>query len=165
MSTTEQVMTTDEFVEEYLEHYGVKGMKWGVRKQRDDGSPRRKLTPNQKKAIVGGVVAVGAITAMVVLGKQGKLPVDQIVNAGRALKSSPRSTIDPAVVKKRTADGEAAVKRMAEQAAFKKIVAEMDADFARAHKEQTEFMLKTAPGYNPRSNEFTPSYERDRLRG
>lgn len=29
---TQQVMATDDFLEEYFEHHGVKGMKWGQRK-------------------------------------------------------------------------------------------------------------------------------------
>jgi vacuolar-type H+-ATPase subunit H len=32
---TEQVMATEEFVDDILAHYGVKGMRWGVRKQRN----------------------------------------------------------------------------------------------------------------------------------
>lgn len=48
-------MTVKEYqwdaLEEYrdsLEHYGVKGMKWGVRKERDKGTGQRKASANQK---------------------------------------------------------------------------------------------------------------------
>ena len=42
-------------VETYLEHFGVKGMKWGVRKKRDQGSDssspkKKKLTRQEVKA-------------------------------------------------------------------------------------------------------------------
>lgn len=42
---TEQVMTTEEFVGDFLEHYGVKGMRWGQRKARnaDIKSARRRI--------------------------------------------------------------------------------------------------------------------------
>lgn len=48
---TEQVMTTDEFVGQYLEHYGVKGMRWGQRKTRnaDIKAARRRLDRQSAK--------------------------------------------------------------------------------------------------------------------
>lgn len=69
-------------------HYGVLGMKWGVRKQRESsgtgrGNGRRKLTAKQKKiirnvaigagtaALAGGAIAGGAIAYQKLGGKAG----------------------------------------------------------------------------------------------
>lgn len=54
-------------VENFLSHYGVRGQKWGVRKQRLHGSGRRPVgrltvtrrTFGQRVAVVGGGVAAG----------------------------------------------------------------------------------------------------------
>lgn len=69
----------------YLSHVGVKGMKWGVRKQRDssgEGSPKRKkppLTTEQKlrRVQIGLVVAGGILTAA------------SIIQANRSVKIGP----------------------------------------------------------------------------
>jgi hypothetical protein len=57
-------------VEEFLEHFGVKGMKWGVRKDRSGASGQSSSNPGSdhaklKKAakIGGGVLAAAAVTA------------------------------------------------------------------------------------------------------
>lgn len=48
-----------------LYHYGVKGMKWGVRHDRQPtGNRRRGLTDKQKKAIKVGAIAIGSALAM-----------------------------------------------------------------------------------------------------
>lgn len=56
----------------YLEHYGVKGMKWGVRKNRGERTPEQQARRDKAKsvakkaavglAVVGGAVAVGYAT-------------------------------------------------------------------------------------------------------
>jgi hypothetical protein len=51
MSVAEQVMTTEAFVGEYLEHYGVKGMKWGVRKRYLE--KRDKIASRQERVASG----------------------------------------------------------------------------------------------------------------
>lgn len=58
--------------DDYLEHYGVKGMKWGVRKDRRERTPEQKARRDKAKsvakkaavglAVVGGAVAVGYAT-------------------------------------------------------------------------------------------------------
>ena len=58
--------------DDYLEHYGVKGMKWGVRKDRGDRTPEQQARRDKAKsvakkaavglAVVGGAVAVGYAT-------------------------------------------------------------------------------------------------------
>lgn len=84
--STVQVMTPDDF----LEHYGVKGMKWGVRKEREP------LTRKQKTAIVAGsAVVVGAAAAAIVLGSTGRLPTSQIqtaVSAAAKVRGALRAT-------------------------------------------------------------------------
>lgn len=54
----------------YLAHYGVKGMKWGVRHdtprvgvKRKTSSKKSKLTPKQKKILMYGAIGVGAVLA------------------------------------------------------------------------------------------------------
>ena len=37
-------------MEEYIEHHGVKGMRWGVRKQKTSGIGRKKLNSKQSNA-------------------------------------------------------------------------------------------------------------------
>lgn len=55
---------------DYLVHYGVKGMKWGVRHdtprvgvKRKTSSKKSKLTPKQKKILMYGAIGVGAVLA------------------------------------------------------------------------------------------------------
>ena len=58
--------------ENYLEHYGVKGMKWGVQKERGERTPEQQARRDKAKsvakkaavglAVVGGAVAVGYAT-------------------------------------------------------------------------------------------------------
>lgn len=62
-------------VDEYLAHFGVKGMKWGVRKEyssSENQTNHRKLTKNQKRAVIGvtAAVAVGAIVAAGILANK-----------------------------------------------------------------------------------------------
>jgi hypothetical protein len=55
----------------YLEHFGVKGMRWGHRKQRESGErspPKKKLTPEQRQrririafAVASGAIFVGQV--------------------------------------------------------------------------------------------------------
>lgn len=69
--------------ETYLEHYGVKGMKWGIRRDRS-GSREKRLTKEQKTklkkaAIISGslLVAAGTVYAGHTLAKNGKLPLSK----------------------------------------------------------------------------------------
>lgn len=78
----------------YLAHYGVKGMKWGRRKN-DDGSGREPRTSEEKKAIAKKVAiasgtllaAAGAAYAIHTLNKNGNLKVSDL-------------KVDPSVKKK-----------------------------------------------------------------
>lgn len=55
-----------------LKHYGVKGMRWGVRRNRNNNStsngatkPKKTLTSSQKKKLVRAGIAVGTVAAAV----------------------------------------------------------------------------------------------------
>ena len=79
--------------EDFLAHFGTKGMHWGIRKDNDSGnkpkteqekqdaSARRKAIA-KKVAIGAGILLVVAGTAAVVytLNKNGKLPVSSLKN-------------------------------------------------------------------------------------
>lgn len=57
-------------VDDFLMHYGVKGMRWG---KRQSSEPRTPLTRKQKIAIavgVGSTVAVGAVIALSIMDKK-----------------------------------------------------------------------------------------------
>ena len=86
---------------EHLEHYGVKGMKWGQRKSRDSGEStqksRRQLTDAQKKALkaaaIGTAVIGGAFLAKSVLGVPFPSPTtaQRIVSNGKRYAQSPKA--------------------------------------------------------------------------
>lgn len=80
-------MITDEEVYLYLEHHGVKGMRWGVRKKREsssDDSP--KMSTTKKLAIGGGIiVAAAALTAGAIYAKKRfSVPVSKIEGSNAA---------------------------------------------------------------------------------
>lgn len=78
----------DDAVEDFLMHYGVKGMKWG--KRQTTGEPKPKMSREKKIAIAAGVgatVAVGAAIALSLMDKKvndgggfafGELPVQTL---------------------------------------------------------------------------------------
>lgn len=57
--------------EVYLAHFGIKGMKWGVRKQQDAGSGQQHhgLSEGQHKAVKAAAIAGGVALAAVLLHK------------------------------------------------------------------------------------------------
>lgn len=64
-----------EFDEDVLEHFGVKGMKWGRRKQRSDEDDRKATFQNadrNRKIKVGIAVAGGALAVGLILSKRGR---------------------------------------------------------------------------------------------
>ena len=84
----------EEFEAHILEHYGVKGMHWGVRKQREAGEKKQRTPEEQaahdlkvaraKKVAIGTGVLVAAAGAAVLtykLGKSGKLPISSLKKA------------------------------------------------------------------------------------
>ncbi len=62
----------------YLEHFGVKGMHWGVRNQRRGGTPEQRRAGNRKfarnLAIGAGVGVAGGLAVAAMLKHKGLLP-------------------------------------------------------------------------------------------
>ena len=88
-----------------IQHFGVKGMRWGVRKDRGGSSdPRRPISPEQaerrrklKKALVaGGVIAltVGAAVVGAQLHKNGKLPYSKIPKRSKKLDEAVKKVVE-----------------------------------------------------------------------
>lgn len=65
-------MIVDE--EEFLDHHGIKGMKWGVRKE---GSSGKTDHSKRNKRIAIGVGVVGAAAATALLARHGHLKMSQ----------------------------------------------------------------------------------------
>ena len=162
--------------EEALAHFGVKGMRWGVRKSETSSAssePKKRMS-NKKKAAIGvGVLAVGTAVTLAVLGKHGNLPVQHISMRLPRYAYPPDvakllSDIDRSSSRQATDRGARTVKKLSETDAmtlkFKKLLKEFDADIADAHREETTWMLRNVPSYNPRSNPYMPESERERLR-
>lgn len=88
-----------------IQHFGVKGMRWGVRKDRGGSSdPRRPISSEQaerrrklKKAlVVGGVIAltVGAAVVGAQLHKNGKLPYSKIPERSKKLDEAVKKVVE-----------------------------------------------------------------------
>lgn len=70
---------TFETADDVLEHFGVRGMRWGVRRSRS--SSGGKSHKKRNIAIGVGVLAVGAATAGVVLSSRGSTPITSVARA------------------------------------------------------------------------------------
>lgn len=66
-------------MDEALEHFGVKGMRWGVRKNRDSGTSPDHARAKKVAKVAGAAALVGgAAVAVYVLNKNGHLPVKHL---------------------------------------------------------------------------------------
>lgn len=98
-------MITQQFAspEEALAHFGVKGMKWGVRKQDFPSGPRPPRSQAEKKArakkvAIGFgalVVVAGAAAVTYQLNKNGKLPVSSIKKTAQATTAVKKVLSEP----------------------------------------------------------------------
>ena len=60
--------------ETYLEHFGKKGMKWGVRKKRPDEEQRKKIFQDRaRKVLLGAAVVGGALAIGALMTKRGRI--------------------------------------------------------------------------------------------
>lgn len=176
----------DEAVDAFLAHYGVKGMKWGVRKERDgsSGSGTHKVFNKKNAAIAGGVLAIGGAITVGVLAKNGQIPMNAIQSnpqvkaaamagakflansAKSAKKSAPAaaSTARKAASKSSASAAAAQARRASQQIEWNARVKDLDNLIASAHAEQTLAMRKAMAAYggtyNPRDNQFTPEFKR-----
>lgn len=77
-------------VDDFLAHYGVRGMKWGIRKSAyaSNSNPRERkpLTRSQKIAAAGvvGAVVLGGIATAVILKNRGSVPTGNLGEAQKA---------------------------------------------------------------------------------
>lgn len=70
-------------VEIFLEHFGIKGQKWGTRKNSDlDDSNKNKDSSDHRKfkkaAKIGGVAVAGAVVAAIILHKYKDIKVKNL---------------------------------------------------------------------------------------
>lgn len=67
------VNVTQEDLDEYLEHHGVKGMRWGHRKPQDASAETKTTGQKVKQGLkVGGAVAAATVaTSMAITAAQG----------------------------------------------------------------------------------------------
>ena len=87
----------------YLTHHGVKGMKWGVRKQRPtgngyhNGQSPTKPSPNKRKAITGAVLGTLGAAALVgggvAIAKNPGAVKNAVGAVGKAFAKSPKAIV------------------------------------------------------------------------
>lgn len=69
----------NEVVEDFLEHFGVKGMKWGRRKVRPDEAERKaRFSPKAKKIALGTAAVAGALAVAYLANKHGGVKVSSL---------------------------------------------------------------------------------------
>ena len=88
--------------EEFLEHYGVKGMKWGVRKKNDSSSNSPKKRSKAKTAVKVGAVVVGTAAIATVIAKSGSKPASSMRSGPHFAVSGPKGSLSVGSVKEGT---------------------------------------------------------------
>jgi len=135
-------MTTLE--EDDLAHFGVKGMRWGVRKADTSGGTQQKSgMSTKKKVLIGTAVVAGVAATAAILARSGSVSVPTVRSSAQT--SAGRKFIE-------------------DSRTFEQIKSEMMRDFAKAHEEETRFIKGLLPEYNPRKDPYIPAYELARLR-
>lgn len=126
-------------MDESLQHFGVKGMKWGVRKPQ---TPAQKefLRRRRQRALrvgAGAVLVAGSAATAVALGRNGNLPV------GLLQKASNRYSDEAAKAAQATVEAgrKAAIER------FKALADATLADIADANASQDQFMRRQGLGH------------------
>lgn len=173
-------------VDAFLAHYGVKGMRWGVRKERDASgeTTSNRVFNKRNAAIAGGVVAIGAGVTLAILAKNGTIATSAIksnpqvreamkggakfianqAKSGGAKAASSSASSSSAAKAKATADSIRKTQQMFEKIQWDAKVKDFDKLIADAHAEQTLAMRKAMAAYggtyNPRDNQFTPEAKR-----
>lgn len=137
-------------VEDFLAHYGVKGMRWGVRNASDSGgtaTTRKGLSEGQKKALkVGaGVAAItGAAIVTGILAKNGKLPVAQLsrgVQAAGKARAAARLATSPNVYRAGAAKARSAANSASDARDGAKIARDMGMKEAKALFDKTDWEM------------------------
>lgn len=172
--------TTDDF----LAHYGIKGMKWGVRRPNDaeGGSSRRHLSEGQKKALkigAGLAVTAGAALTVSMMIKSGRIPVTSINPAklaARSLEGAKNSPFTYYAGKARSASAQAGqasggaryakgvlneeFSKLFDDDTWNTSVKALTEQIAEAHRSETKYMktnsARSGMGYDPKLNRYTP---------
>ena len=106
--------------EEMLEHFGIKGQKWGVRRNRTSSNTPKTPMSRKKKVVIGvgvAAVAVGVAATAYYLHKNGKHPLSTIDKGGgkvyKNIDSIPtKIKVSEIVQAKRSVDRERFIKLM-----------------------------------------------------
>jgi len=161
--------------EEALEHFGIRGMKWGVRRESQSEGDSHGLSSNQKKAIAigaGAAILAGAAATGYILNRNGNVPMHTLlkgstsmfVGKGSIMGKAPKPMFvgkgsimgkapKPMFVGKGSIMGKGA--KIADQIIHKNANV-MLKDIMDAHANQSKYMRSIVPYYNPRKNPFTP---------
>lgn len=121
--------------EDLLVHFGIKGMRWGVRKSSSSGGSSKKKMSTKKKVAIGAGVAVGAAAVAFALTRRGKVPVKNVLGHQPGL-SSPGAT---------AARGKRAAGDIS-QSEWRKRVSSLSKDIADANADQDRWMRRQGLG-------------------
>ena len=142
----------DEEVLDFLEHFGVKGMRWGVRKERSQNSSSSEKSgwSTKKKLLVGGVglaaVAAGAVAAKQVLGTDSSKSMESVKREMPSFKA-PDKLPSP-----HQAFFDAKPQRDAHRAHLLTIL--KPDEFIRWDEPTLGYVIDPERGYNPHNNRF-----------
>jgi hypothetical protein len=120
--------------EDLLIHFGIKGMKWGVRKSKSSSDSSGKKMSTKKKVAIGAGVAVGAAAVAFALTRRGKVPVKNVLGHQPGL-SSPGTA----------ARGRRAANDIS-QSEWRKRVSTLSKDIADANADQDRWMRRQGLG-------------------